>query len=158
MLKEIVAFVVELAGGETPPAFDAGDFRLSSAALLVHVATLDGELMPETRVKLHDLLKRRFDLEDTATEELIDAAVVADHDAIDFYHFTSQINRALDAQGRLRMIEMMWQTAFVDGKVSEFEDNVIWRVADLLNVSSAQRIDLRRRIAAERDGANVRQG
>ena len=42
---------------------------------------------------------------------------------------------------------MMWQIAFADGRVTEFEDNLIWRAADLLGVSSHERLALRERIA-----------
>ena len=46
------------------------------------------------------------------------------------------------------MIEMMWEIAYADGAVTQFEDNLIWRVADLLGVSSNERIALRQRVAA----------
>jgi len=36
---------------------------------------------------------------------------------------------------------------FADGRVSEFEDNVVWRAADLLGVSARDRIDLKHRAA-----------
>jgi uncharacterized tellurite resistance protein B-like protein len=42
---------------------------------------------------------------------------------------------------------MMWELVYADGKVSEFEENVVWRAADLLGVSSRERIDLRHRVA-----------
>ena len=38
---------------------------------------------------------------------------------------------------------------FADGRVNEFEDNLMWRAADLLGVSSRDRIALRRRVAGE---------
>ena len=44
---------------------------------------------------------------------------------------------------------MMWEIIYVDGGANEFEDNIIWRAADLLGVSSRQRIELRQRIAAD---------
>jgi uncharacterized tellurite resistance protein B-like protein len=150
MLKEISDFFSELTGGDKPVSqFADGDYRLAAAALLVHVATVDHELTEESRATLHDLLKRRFSLDDAATEELIGAAAVADRDAIDLYHFTSLINRTLDDDGRRRLIEMMWEMAFVDGRVSEFEDNILWRVADLINVPQRERIEIRRRVAGE---------
>ena len=58
--------------------------------------------------------------------------------------------RSLNEQGRARIIEMLWQMAFVDGVVSEFEDNMMWRVADLMAISPNERIALRQRVAAER--------
>ena len=151
MLKELSDFFSELTGGDKPVSqFAEGDYRLAAAALLVHVATVDHELTDESRAKLHELLKKRFSLDDAATEELIDAAAVADRDAIDLYHFTSLINRTLDDDGRRRLIEMMWEMAFVDGRVSEFEDNILWRVADLINVPQRERIEIRRRVAGDR--------
>ena len=80
---------------------------------------------------LHALLKHRFALDDVITAELIDAAVTADRDAIDLYHFTSLLNRSLDEEGRSRMVEMMWQMIYADGRVTEFEENIIWRASDL---------------------------
>ena len=53
------------------------------------------------------------------------------------------------------MIEMMWQLAYADGAVSDYEDNLIRRVADLLGVPSRERIALRQRVAAARGGDRV---
>jgi uncharacterized tellurite resistance protein B-like protein len=44
---------------------------------------------------------------------------------------------------------MMWEMAYADGRVSEFEENVMWRVSDLLGVSARERVELRRQVAAE---------
>ena len=147
MLKELKSFFADLGGEEKPKQFDDNDYRLSAAALLVHVATLDHELGEADCEKLHDLLKARFSLDDVLTEELIDAAVAADQDAVDFYHFTHMLMRSLDEDGRRRIVEMMWEMAYSDHKVSEFEDNVMWRVADLLGISTRERIELKERAA-----------
>ena len=56
--------------------------------------------------------------------------------------------RSVNEEGRLRIVEMMWELVYADGQVSEFEDNVVWRAADLLGVSSRDRIDLKHRVAA----------
>jgi uncharacterized tellurite resistance protein B-like protein len=50
-------------------------------------------------------------------------------------------------------VEMLWEMVFVDGGVSEFEDNVLWRVADLLAISPRDRIALRQRVAGEQSSA-----
>jgi uncharacterized tellurite resistance protein B-like protein len=57
--------------------------------------------------------------------------------------------RTLDEQGRLRVVEMLWKMAFADGAISEFEDNVMWRVADLLAVSPRDRIVLRQQVMGQ---------
>jgi uncharacterized tellurite resistance protein B-like protein len=150
MLKEIKTFFAELTGETKQQAhFADNDYRLAAAALLVHVATLDGGLSADARAKLHGVLKGPFNLDDAATEELIDAAIAADREAIDFYHFTSLINRRLDDDARRRIVEMMWEMVYIDGRATEFEDNVMWRVSDLLNVPARDRISLRHRVADE---------
>jgi uncharacterized tellurite resistance protein B-like protein len=45
---------------------------------------------------------------------------------------------------------MMWEIAYADNRVSEFEDNLIWRAADLLGVPSRTRVELRQQVAARR--------
>jgi hypothetical protein len=46
------------------------------------------------------------------------------------------------------------QIICVDERVNEFESNIIWRTADLLGVSSRQRIELRQQVAADRAALN----
>jgi uncharacterized tellurite resistance protein B-like protein len=48
----------------------------------------------------------------------------------------------------LRIVEMMWELVYADGRVSEFEENVVWRAADLLAISSRDRIELKHRVAS----------
>jgi uncharacterized tellurite resistance protein B-like protein len=148
MLEEIRRLFAELNGGDKHSnQFDGDDYRVAAAALLVHVATLDHDLTGAARQKLGALLMAQFSLTEALTDELIEAAVAADRDAVDFYHFTHLLMRALDEQGRLRVVEMLWKMAFADGAISEFEDNVMWRVADLLAVSPRDRIALRQQVA-----------
>jgi len=151
-------FIVDFVdGGKHPSQFGEDDYRLAAVALLVHAATIDGEMSPRERDKLHAVVKRRFALDEAAADELIDKATLAEHDAVDLYHFTSLLNRALDEEGRARVVEMMWEIVYADGQRDELEDNLIWRAADLLGVSQRERIALRRRIGGEagEGGANA---
>ena len=45
--------------------------------------------------------------------------------------------------GATSIIEMMWDVVFADGEVTEFEENVVWRIAELLGVSTRDRVMLR---------------
>ncbi len=149
MLHAFKQFLSDLASGEKEHSrFAENDYRLAAAALLVHAALIDGNMSDEERNKLHALIMQRFELDEAAVRELVDAATVAEHEAIDLYHFTSLLNRYLDQAGCRRIVEMMWQIAYADGRVTEFEDNLIWRVADLLHVPTEVRIALRQRVAA----------
>ena len=155
-LRKLISEIGE--GGKHPSRFQEDDYRLAAAALLVHAAAIEGPISDAARDRLHAVIKQRFNLDDAATDELVAAATESEQKAIDLYHFTARLNRSLDAAGRARMVEMMWQIAYTDGVISEFEDNLIWRAADLLGVSQNERIALRERVAAARAaGDNARQ-
>jgi uncharacterized tellurite resistance protein B-like protein len=112
--------------------------RLATAALLVRVATVDSD-MSEVRAKeLHRILRSRFRLDDSSTTQLIEDAYAAERSAIDLYQFTRLLNKDLDDRGRQQYIE---------GRLNGFEANVILRTADLLGVSSRQRVEIRQWIA-----------
>jgi uncharacterized tellurite resistance protein B-like protein len=149
MLESLRNFLSDLSGGDKrQEGFAEDDYRLAAAALLVHVCTVDGDISPAERTRLHDVLKHRFDLDEAGTARLIDAAIAADNEAVDLYHFTHLINRSLDEDGRRRMVEMMWEIVFADGQVDEFEDNIVWRASDLLGISTRDRVELRHQVAA----------
>ncbi len=128
--------------------FEEGDYRLAAAALLFHIADVDGVVTEAERRQLKEIVSRTFQLDSADATRLIAAAEQSDHDAVDFFHFTSVLKRALDFEGRLTLIELLWDMAMADGIVHEFEENVIWRVAELLGISSRDRITLRQRVVA----------
>jgi uncharacterized tellurite resistance protein B-like protein len=151
MFDSFRKFLSEVSEGDKHPAhFAHDDYRLAAAALLVHAAAIDGDLTDAERDKLHAVIRQQFELDGATTDELVAEATEAEHEAIDLYHFTSLINRSLDEEGRRRVVEMMWEIAYADGDVDEFERNLIWRAADLLGVSSRERIELGQRVASHR--------
>jgi len=150
MLSALKGLFAELTGTSRPAErFADNDYRVAAAALLVHAATIDGGFSPAEQDKLRAVLRHRFDLEEAAAAELIEEATTAEHEAVDLYQFTSRINRSLDTEGRRRIVEMMWEIIYADGHLNEFEDNLVWRAADLLHVSSSDRVEIRRRVAGE---------
>ena len=120
--------------------------------MLLHAAAIDGNISASEHERLRARLKERFGLDDDAVIALLEEATTAEREAVDLYRFTSLLNRSLDDEGRLRIVEMMWEVVFDDGPASEFEDNLLWRVSDLLGVSQHERIALRHRVAERSKG------
>ena len=149
MLDGLRQFIADIVSPDAQPrAFDEADYRLAATALLIHVVSLDGEPSAIEKRKLHSLIETRFKLDRGAADRLIAVATRAEGDAVDLYHFTSVIMREVNEQARLRIVEMMWEMVYADGNVTEFEDNVLWRAADLLGISGRDRIELKHRVAA----------
>ena len=149
MLARIRQFFDRLSGDHDANDIGEEEIRLAVAALLYHVVAVDGVVSDAERTTLIDLLKMRFDLDPTATESLVHAAETADAEAVDLYSFTSVLKQRLEVADRERIIEMMWRLVYADGSAHEFEDNVVWRVAELLAVPSQVRIRLKQTV---RDG------
>jgi uncharacterized tellurite resistance protein B-like protein len=127
--------------------------RLATAALLIRVATADSDMSERQRRGLHAILKSGFELDEMVAARLFDDGHAAERKAIDLYQFTRQIKDAFDETGRRRVVQMMWATAYLDGGLNGFEANIIWRAADLLGVSTRQRVEMRQQAAA---GISVR--
>jgi uncharacterized tellurite resistance protein B-like protein len=149
MLDKLRQFISDVVTpvGHSERTFDEGDYRLAATALLIHVISIDGEPSDAEKRKLHALLEYRFNLDPGTADVLIRDATLVEGEAVDLYHFTSVIMRSVNEEGRLRIVEMMWELVYADGHVSEFEENVVWRAADLLGISARDRINLRHRVA-----------
>jgi uncharacterized tellurite resistance protein B-like protein len=156
MLDGLRQFIAEMvAPSAHERTFDDTGYRLAATALLIHVISLDGEPSDVEKRKLHSVIESRFGLDPGTADQLIASATLVEGEAVDLYHFTSVIVRSVNEAGRFRIVEMMWELVYADGQVSEFEDNVVWRAADLLGVSSRDRIDLKHRVAARQSSASA---
>src|SRR5258708_10763484 len=140
MFESFRKFLPEVS--KHPTHFEHNDYRLAAAALLVHTAEIDGNMSDLERDQVHAVVKRQFGLDEATTDELVAEATEAEHEAVDLYHFTSLINRSLDADGRRRIVEMMWEIIYADGRVTDSETNLMWRVGGPPRLFSPARIEI----------------
>ena len=112
------------------------------------MATVHDEMSAGRREKLYALLKAAFQLDDLTVAQLIDQSAEVARNALDLYRFTRKLREVLDNEGRYQTVRMMWEIVYAGGKPNEFEAN-IWRAADLLGVSSRQRVALRQLALAD---------
>jgi len=121
------------------------ELRLSAGALLVTAGTIDGNFDADEKRKVKALLQTRFALGPKEVRQLFEGSEVRERDAVDLYRFTSVLCRQLDQDGRKRIVEMLWEVVMADGVVDEFESNLVWRVAELIGVSTRDRVILRKK-------------
>ncbi len=126
--------------------FDASDQQLAQAALMFHVIAADGVVYDEEKERLRQILETRYGLSGGEADQLIAQAHRADSEAIDLYKFTSILKRELDHEARLTLIENLWEMVYADGEIHELEDNVVWRIAELLAIDKRERMELKRKV------------
>ncbi|MBD0413947.1 tellurite resistance TerB family protein [Oryzicola mucosus] len=148
MLDRVFSVLKDLPGGKPERGGMDDDPRLAVAALMYHVMDADGRRQDSEWESIKHLLAETYGIKGDELKTLIREAVKADQEAIDLYAFTSPIKRHLDAEGRKAFIAMLWDVVYADGVLHEMEDNIIWRVAELIGVDSRDRVEARRKAAA----------
>ena len=131
---------------------DQAELRLAAAALLVEAAKLDGAFDGMERVKIAMLLKDRFGMAGSDVAELIEAADVETELAGGLYGFTKEVRGNFDHAERISMIEMLWEVAYADGSLHDYESNMLRRVAGLLYVTDRESGEARKRVLARLSG------
>lgn len=131
--------------------FAEDDPRLAVAVLMVHVIAADGVVTPHERKRLEEELSRRYDLTPAQAAELEEAARQAERETAALQSYTAGLQRRLPQQERREIVSSLWRMVFADGQMHEFEDNVVWRIADLLGVAPHERVALRKEIEADEE-------
>lgn len=151
MFERVLSFLKDLPGSAAPD--DAGEeARIAAAALLYHVMDADGVRQDVEWARFKAVLSKSYGLVGAQLDALAKAGEEADSEAIDLYAFTSVLKRHLDMDARKAFIGLMWEIVYADGSVDELEDNVVWRVSELLGVERQDRIAARQQVAAGLSG------
>ena len=114
--------------------------QLATAALLIEVMVIDGNLDPDEIQSISATLARMLDLSAQQVDELIELSQAEVREATSLYQFTSEINKHFDHNKKLSLMTAMWRVAFADGHLDKHEENIIRRVADLLHIRHSEYI------------------
>jgi uncharacterized tellurite resistance protein B-like protein len=108
--------------------------NLAACTLLLEVAHADGEFTAPERAHLESVLARHFGLDAEAGRQLIDLAERERIRAVDYYHFTSVLQRNYDLGQKMVLAEIMWGMVLADGKIAEREQYIMRKIANLLDL------------------------
>ena len=126
------------------------ELRLATASLLCRAGNIDGDITPVELEKLSEILKAHFELSDSELDALMEAAKKDEDASVDLYGFTRIITDQLDQAGRIAVIELMWEVILADDVIDDFEANLVWRVAELIGVSTRDRVLLKQKVMQSR--------
>jgi uncharacterized tellurite resistance protein B-like protein len=119
--------------------------QVATAALLLEVMRMDGELKDGERHAVTAAIQARFDLSDEETQVLLRLAEAEARQAADYYQFTALINQHFTPAQKEQVVEYMWQVASADLEIERFERTLVHKVADLLYVPRPAQIAARER-------------
>jgi uncharacterized tellurite resistance protein B-like protein len=153
MLERMISFLKDLPNSGSSGRARNDDPRVAAAALMYHVMDADGVRQDVEWDRLKRALADEYHLSGRELDDLVKAGERAEQDAVDLYAFTSVLNRHLDDQGRIAFVRLMWDIVYADGEVHELEDNILWRIAELIGVDRRDRILTRQDAAKNVPGA-----
>lgn len=108
----------------------------SVATLLIHAARLDENYSQDEKLTINKCLVQLGFGENDKVEKLIDRCEALEKESNQILHLTQEIKK-LKYTDRLKIIEVLVQVVYADGKMDEFEDNLIRRVCGLVYVENA---------------------
>jgi uncharacterized tellurite resistance protein B-like protein len=133
---------------EAPSGAPHHAVALAAAVMLVEVMRADATIAPATRAAVQAGLADRLSLAADESARLAELAETTARESTDLFAFTSRIDERFDMAQKVRMVETMWDVAYADGRLSEHERHVLWRIADLLHVPQGAYVNARLRARA----------
>ena len=124
-------------GARGPAGAPADERRLAAAVLLLEVARADYDHHPAERDALRGALAREFQVPEDTLDALLEAAELKAKESVSLFEFVQTLNRAMSAEEKRALVELLWDVAHSDGRVDPHEEHLLRRIADLLHVPHA---------------------
>jgi uncharacterized tellurite resistance protein B-like protein len=122
------------------------ELKLALTALLVEAAHSHDHFDERERGVVTRLLERRFSLSAADARALLAAGEREADRSAELFHFTRIINERLSFEQRIELIDMLWEVAYADGVLDEYEDSLLRRIGGLIYVPDRERGVARQRV------------
>ncbi|MDB9823182.1 TerB family tellurite resistance protein [Deltaproteobacteria bacterium] len=119
----------------------AESIYLATCAILLELASIDGEFSDAEKDNIISLFKRDYNLADEDIAALMEASEKELRDSIDLWQFTNLINQNCSLEQKVQIVETVWKVAYADGTLDQHEDYLAHKVATLLRLNHKQLID-----------------
>ena len=153
MLDAVRRFFQTSMNAEDEPVSgkEAPDLKLAACALLLELAHADDEFSDEERKHVESAVRRHFGVDPHQAEELLGLAEAERRQAVDFWQFTSLIDRHYSLAQKTLLAEIMWGLVYSDGGLAEKEHYLMRKISHLLHIKPGYLAEARKRVK-EREG------
>lgn len=134
MLKTVQSFFSQHLHPEQGEQSTQRAQRLAAAALLFEVSRSDNDIDDQEKNRIENIVRERFELSGEEVETLMNLAAQEVQAASDLFGFTSLINDHWSIDQRVQLAELMWEVAFVDGKLDDHEVHLMRKIQKLLHI------------------------
>jgi len=139
MIRRLFIQVIETIStpvdAEVSSANREAALRLATAVLMIDVARADHVFEESEFDRVLKLVEAHFGLTPQQAAELVNTAGNKAEELVSVYEFTQLLHEHLGEEEKARIISLLWQIAFADGRLDKFEDSLVLKISDLLYVS-----------------------
>ena len=128
--------------------------QLATAAVLLEIAHADGDFTPTEDGDVAGYLCNAFALEDASARELMRAADEVRTRTIDHFGLTNFIRQNTSLGERIDIVKMMWRIVYADDRLTDYENYLVRKLADLLGLEHHVMIDAKVAVLDERRNAS----
>ncbi|MDA0703120.1 MAG: TerB family tellurite resistance protein [Proteobacteria bacterium] len=124
------------------------ELEVAVCVLLCQAARMDHDFDIQERVTIRQLMRERFGLPEAEAEALVEAADAKAETSADLWQYARLIKERFTHDERIEMIEMLWEVAYADGVLHDYEAHLLRRIAGLIYVTDQERGAARKRVLA----------
>jgi uncharacterized tellurite resistance protein B-like protein len=137
MIKKLMDRVADaIAATDDKPDLDRDQaIRMATAVLMIDVARADHVFDESEFDRVLQLVQTHFALPAEQAAELVVAANDRAEDLVSAFDFTKVLHEHLDHGEKARIVGLLWQIAYADGRLDKYEDSLVLKISDLLHVS-----------------------
>ena len=139
MIKRLFVQVMQSITSEDAARSSSDDrdatIRLATAVLMLDVARAD-HVFDETEFdRVLQLIEAHFHLPPEQAAQLVNSAGDQAEDLVSLHEFTDLLHAHLSDAEKAKVIALLWQIAYADGRLDKYEDSLVLKISDLLHVS-----------------------
>jgi uncharacterized tellurite resistance protein B-like protein len=120
--------------------------QLATAALLIEMMKADANISEDESKTVVRIIQSKFNLSEDEIKILLLLAEEEIRKSTGYYEFTSLINKGLTYEQKVKVIEHLWEVAFVDKHLDKYEEYMVRKIADLIYVEHKDFIEAKLRI------------
>ena len=138
MFKQLINRVSETLSTPSPEADGSARedaLRMATAVLMLDVARADHVFDESEFDRVLGLIQSHFDLAPEDAAELVNSADDKAEDLTSLHDFTQLLHNNLDEDEKARIVGLLWQVAYADGRLDKYEDSLVLKLSALLHVS-----------------------
>ena len=137
----------EKVNNENKEEIDVIDEEIHAVlCLFVEASKIDGDMAENEINLMSNLLVSKFHLNQQKAKKAINFVIEKEKEKVEIFSDIKVILDRMDHQQRIEIIEMLWGIVLADGKIDDYEANLMRKISSLLHISGVESAEAKKRV------------